>query len=140
MASNIETHRAAHQAWNRRDYDGVISKMAPDISYEDHPGGRTMKSRDEFRGWAEDWATAMSDGEIFDATYIDGGDTSVSVFQARGTNDGPFGPLPATGRRLTFTLCEILRYDTDGGMISGEIFYDMLGILVQLGHLEPPTT
>jgi hypothetical protein len=36
MASqNVETLRAAHQTFNRRDFDTVVSKMAEGLDYRD---------------------------------------------------------------------------------------------------------
>lgn len=139
MASkNVETHRAAHQAWNRRDFDAVVSQMAPSISYTDHPRGQTVITPGEFKEWVTTWAQLFSDGQITDAGYLGAGDAVVAQFVARGTNDGLFGPYPATGRELTFALCEILRFDEHGLIVGGDVYYDQLSMLVQLGHVEIP--
>ena len=43
MASqNVETFRAAHHAFNRRDFDGVVSKMAEDLTYRDQARNATF--------------------------------------------------------------------------------------------------
>lgn len=139
MASkNVETHRAAHEAWNRRDFDGAVSAMVENMTYTDHPRGLTLKSRQEFREWIAEWAQAFSDGKIIDARYADAGDTVVAQFLAQGTNDGSFGPFPATGREVTFPLCEVLYFDEEGRVVRGEAYYDQLSLLVQLGHVEAP--
>ncbi len=139
MASkNVETHRAAHEAWNRRDFDAIVSAMVENVTYVDHPRDITISARDEFKEWAAAWAQFFSDGKITDARYNDAGDTVVAQFVARGTNDGAFGPYPATGREVTFPICEILRFDHEGRIVSGELFFDQLGLLVQLGHVEAP--
>ena len=75
---------------------------------------------------------------ITDAHVIDGGSSTVLRFTGTGTNDGPLGPLPPTGRRLSMRFCEIREYDTDGNAVHGELFYDQLTMLVQLGHMPPP--
>lgn len=139
MASrNVETHRAANQAWNSRDFDAVISQMAPSISYTDHPRGHTITTPGEFKEFATAWGKTFSDGRITDPTYLDAGDAVIAQYVARGTNDGPFGPYPATGRQLTFALCEIFRFDGDGQIVGGGLYYDRLGMLAQLGHVEIP--
>jgi hypothetical protein len=61
------------------------------------------------------------------------------MFQGRGTNDGAMGSLPATGHRLDLAYCEVLNYDGSGRIASGEIFYDSMTMMVQLGHMNPPT-
>jgi ketosteroid isomerase-like protein len=56
----------------------------------------------------------------------------------RGTNDGPMGPGKAvTGKRMDMPFCEILRVQ-DGRVVSGEMFYDQLTMLTQLGLAEAP--
>ena len=139
MASkNVETHRAAHNAWNKRDFDAVIGQMTPSITYIDRPRGQTIKSRDEFSEWAQEWAQMFSDGRIVEAQYTEAGDTSVARFTARGTNDGQFGPYSATGKQVTFDLCEILDFDGQGRIVGGDVYYDQLTLLVQLGHVKAP--
>jgi hypothetical protein len=39
---------------------------------------------------------------------------------------------------MALPFCEILRYDREGRIVSGEIYYDSLSMLVQLGHAQPP--
>ena len=36
-------------------------------------------------------------------------------------------------------FCEIFRYNADGKVESGEIYYDQLSIMTQLGHIEVPS-
>lgn len=55
-----------------------------------------------------------------------------------GTNDGPFGPLPATGRPITMDAVDILHFDPEGKVVSEDWYYDQLGVLAALGHVQPP--
>jgi steroid delta-isomerase-like uncharacterized protein len=138
MASkNVETVRNAHQAWNRRDFEGVIQNIAENHTYQDYPTGQTIRNREGFRTWTESWARAMSDGQITKAEYIDAGDVVITQFIAEGTNDGPFAGLPPTNRRISFPMCEISRFDKQGRMIGGGAYYDLHSILTQLGHVKP---
>jgi ketosteroid isomerase-like protein len=136
--SNVDTHRAAHEAFTRRDFDAIAGLMRADAAYVDHPRGVTTKGPVEFTDWLKGWPTAFSDATPAEPRYIDGGEYSVCLFRARGTNDGPLGPLPATGRRMDLPFCEVLRYDHDGKIVEGEVYYDMTSMMVQLGHMQPP--
>jgi len=141
MASkNVETVRAAHECWNRRDFDGIVRNMADNVTYVDHAQDLTMHGKQKFKEWAQAWAKAASDGQITNAEYIDASDTVVARLTVEGTNDGPFAGLPATGRRMTCTYCEICRFDKNGRVISGDGYYDQYSILVQLGHVQPLAT
>jgi len=139
MASkNVQTHRDAHEAWNERDFDAVTSQMASSITYTDHARGLTIRTREDFTDWVKEWAQLFSNGKIVDARYTDAGDTVVARMTGRGTNDGPFGPYPATGREVRFDVCEILQFDEQGRIVGGDVYYDQLGMLAQLGHVEVP--
>jgi len=139
MASkNVETFRAAHQAFNKRDFEAVVNAIDEDVIYRDRARDVTFRGRAGFQEFMRGWVAAFSNAEISEATYIDGGDTVVAQFTGRGVSDGPLGPLPATGKPVTFHFCEIVRFNDDGQVVSGDAYYDQLSILVQLGHAQAP--
>lgn len=139
MASrNVETFRAAHQAFNRRDFDAVVSAMAEEVTYQDRARNITFAGRKGFKEFMEGWVTAFSNAQVSEATYIDAGDVVIAQFTGRGSNDGPLGPLPATGKQLNLQFCEILRFNDNGQIVSGAAYYDQLSLLVQLGHAQAP--
>jgi hypothetical protein len=127
-AKNVETHRAAHAAWERRDFDGAVSGMVDSFTYEDHAAGRSLASREDFKEYIAGWAKAFSDGKISEGAQ----------FVLRGTNDGGFGPFAATGRQVSLAVCELIHFDSTGRIVSGGVYYDQLSLLVQLGHAQPP--
>ena len=134
---NVDTMRAAHESWNRRDYAGIVRNTTETFSYIDHSRNLTLNGRDKFKAWTEEWAKGMPDGKISNVKYTDAGDTVIAEFTAEGTNTGPFGQLPPTGKRLTLPFCEISHFDKDGRITSGGCYYDQLTILTQLGHAKP---
>ena len=135
--TSTEAHREMHALFNDRDLDGVVKRTAEGFTYTDHAREQTLGSPEEFRAWLADWVASL-DGRVTEARYIDGGATSVALFVGRGTNIGPVGPFPATGREISFDLCELLTFDADGMVTAGEIYYDQLGLLTRLGHMAPP--
>ncbi len=138
MASkNVETLRAAHESWNKRDFAGVVRNVTDNIAYTDQAQNHSFNNRDAFRTWVESWAKAFPDGRITKAEYIDAGDVVVARFITEGTNDGPFGSLKPTGKRMTLPFCEIVHFDQQGKAISGNCYYDQYTILTQLGHVQP---
>src|ERR1700692_2256145 len=81
MASkNVETLRAAHESWNKRDFPGVVKNAAEKLTYTDNARAVTLNSRDKFREWTEGWAKAFSDGRITNSEYIDAGDIVIARF------------------------------------------------------------
>jgi steroid delta-isomerase-like uncharacterized protein len=136
-AKNVERIRAAHESWNRRDFQGVIRDAVEGLVYTDHGRNLTMNTRDKFREWTEAWAKAFSDGRIINPKYIDAGDAVVTQFTVEGTNDGEFGSLPPTHRRISVAFCEVCQLDKKGQVESGGVYYDQYTLLTQLGHVQP---
>ena len=139
-ASPVDTHKAAHAAFNRRDLHEAVRNFRPDAEYTDHARNLTTKGPAEFIDWLQGWIDSFSDARVDEPTYIDGGDHSVAMFQGRGTNDGPMGTFAASGHRLDVAFCEVMRYDASGRIAGGGIYYDAMSMLVQLGHMQPPGT
>lgn len=131
-------HRSAHAAFNSRDLHEAVRHFRPDTEYTDHARGLTTKGPAEFIDWLQDWIDAFPDAAVEEARYIDGGDHCVATFQGRGTNDGPMANLPATGHRMDLGMCEVLRFDASGRIAGGDMYYDSMSMMIQLGHMRPP--
>ena len=139
--ANSDTHRAAHDAFNARDWDALARELAPDFTYVDQPRGITVKSARDFVDYLKGgWTTSFSDAAVTNPRYTDTADGTIARFEGRGINDGPLGDLPATGRQMILPLCEVMTLGPDGRMTAGELYYDQVTILVQLGHMPAPTS
>lgn len=135
-SKNVNTALASYEAFNKRDLDSATSAVAENVVFEDHGQGLTYKSRVEYRDSLQSWITGFSDVKI-DTTAIDAGDAVIVQAVGRGTNDGPMGLFQKpTGRKIDVPFCEILQFDAEGKIIRGETYFDMLSLLVQLGHAE----
>jgi steroid delta-isomerase-like uncharacterized protein len=138
MASkNVEILREAHQNYNRRDFDNLLKTLADHVVYIDRPRASTLKGKTQFREFLNGWAKGFSDGKITNPQYTDAGDTVVAEFNFEGTNDGPYMGLPATGRKVSLSLCEVVKFDSTGHSIAGNLYYDQYTVMTQLGHLKP---
>jgi steroid delta-isomerase-like uncharacterized protein len=139
-SSNVDTYRAGHEAFNRRDFAGMVERYAESITWTDHARGLSFQTPKAFENdFLEGWIEVSSDCRVTDARYTDAGETVVAQFTARGTNDGPLGPFPATGRQWTLPICEMWHFDGAGRVVGGEIYYDQASLLTQLGHLPQPS-
>jgi steroid delta-isomerase-like uncharacterized protein len=136
---NVETYRAGHEAFNERDFEAMTKYYADSIAWTDHPQGRTFSTSREFKDdFLPGWVTASSDIEITGPRYIDAGQTVVSTFTAVGTHDGPLGPFPATGKGFALPLCEMWHFDAGGRVVGGDLYYDQVSLLTQLGLMPQP--
>jgi steroid delta-isomerase-like uncharacterized protein len=136
--SNIDSHRRSADMFNSRDWDGFAADLAENCELVDRARNVTVKGRQQFLELNQAWVTAFSDGRITSPRFFDAGSTTVMLFTGTGRNDGPLGPLPATGREVSVDFCEIHEYDADGKVVRGEWYYDQLTMLTQLGHMQPP--
>ena len=85
------------------------------------------------------WIGASSDIRITDSRYIDGGQTVVSTFTVVGTHNGPLGPFPASGKEFALPLCEMWHFESSGRVIGGDLYYDQVSLLMQLGLMPKPS-
>jgi steroid delta-isomerase-like uncharacterized protein len=139
MASkNVRTVLDQYEAFNARDLNKAVGAALDSVPWEDHGRGLTTKTREDLKGSLQSWIDGFSDGKITEPKAIDAGDTVIVEFIARGTNDGPMGPAPATGKRVSLPMLDIFHFDKDGKITSGASYYDMFSLLVQMGLAEAP--
>lgn len=133
-ASNVETYRSGHQAFNRRDFTAMTKDYADRITWTDQAQGRTFRTPREFREvFLTEWVASSSDIRITRPRYLDAGSTAVCTFTVVGTHDGPLGPFPATGEDFALQLCEMWHFDASGLVVGGDLYYDQVSLLSQLG-------
>lgn len=136
---NVDRLREGHQAFNERRYqDAADGLVAEDAVVTDHARGQTTRSKEEFISWMRDGFSFSSDLAIVDAVYIDGGDYVTARFRGVGTQDGPMNGFPASNRPFSLDVCEVWHFGADGLADEGHNYSDGLGLLIQLGHLQPP--
>ena len=140
-SSNVETYRAGHEAFNRRDFEAMTRLYAENITWIDHAQNRTFKTSRTFRDdFLAGWIMASSDIRITEPRYIDAGDAVVCTFTVVGTQDGPLGPFPASGREFSLPLCEMWHFDSSGRVVGGDLYYDQVSLLTQLALLPQVTS
>ncbi len=135
---HIDTHKKLHGYFNKREWDAMDAHMRADVTYEDIPRGLTTKNVDEFKDWLREWEKSFSDASVTHVTYYEGKDSCLAQFSGTGTNDGPLGPFPASRKRMNTPFWEMLHFDADGKVVSGQIMYDQMTMLGQLGHIDLP--
>jgi steroid delta-isomerase-like uncharacterized protein len=130
---NVQTYRAGHEAFNRRDFEAMVDAYTESITWIDQARGVTFSTPQEFKDeFLEGWIQASSDCQVTDARYTDAGEMVVARFTGRGTHDGPLGLFPATGKEWALPICEMWHFDGGGRVVGGEIYYDQVSLLTQL--------
>jgi steroid delta-isomerase-like uncharacterized protein len=135
---NLETVRAMVDAVNRRDFDALDGLVAsdvlrhcaatPDVEVTDLAGFKAFLRAD---------GAGVPDS-VQEIQEIFGQGDLVAVRVAyRGTQTGPMGPFPPSGRKVDLPFLAILRLDK-GKIAEIWVEWDNLVILGQIGAWPPP--
>ena len=81
--------------------------------------------------------TAISDACYANSRITEAGGPVTLQFDGQGFNDGPFGSFPATGKRVSFLISNVIAVNDDGQIARMEQLYDRLDIPIKLGHMPP---
>jgi len=138
-AKNVRTATAMMDAINERNLDALDEFIAPDVvRHSAATAGVVVTNLSEFKTFLEtDFATVSDSVQKIDVIF--GGGEYVAVrAQYIGTQDGPMGPFPASGKKLELPYNGILRFE-NGKIVEIWVEWDNLFALTQLGHYPPPT-
>ena len=133
-ARNVETVRSFWEAHNRGDLETLTSFVAPDAVTTDRACDRIFHGPEGLKTFKQGLLSAFPDLIATMERVIDATDTIVCQEIADGTNNGPLGPLPPTGRRFRLPVCVVFRFNTDGLIETADFYWDQLSMLTQLGH------
>jgi len=135
---NVRIATAMTDAINARNLDALDEFIASDVvRHSAATAGVVVTNLSEFKTFLEtDFATVSDSVQKIDVIF--GGGEYVAV-RARyiGTQDGPMGPFPASGKKLELPYNGILRFE-NGKIVEIWVEWDNLFALTQLGHYPPP--
>lgn len=123
------------EAVNERDFDALDDLIAADVVR--HCAATPdieVRSLDDFKAFLHRDLSAVPDAwQEIDLMFSSGPFVAARVIY-RGTQEGPMGPFPPSGKKLEIPFIGILR--VEGGKIV-EIWaeWDNMNALVQLGHI-----
>jgi steroid delta-isomerase-like uncharacterized protein len=111
----------------------LLAFMSDDVRYEDVPTGAVFVGHDGIQQMGAG-ALQMSADISFEVVRRVAGPSSYAFESVcRGTNTGAVGPLPGTGKPFTFRGVAIGEMSSDGLVISHCDYWDLAGLLGQLG-------
>jgi predicted ester cyclase len=116
------------RGWNAGEEAVFDEHFAADFAY---PGGR-----DGFKHMVLGFRAAFPDLAMEVHDMLGSGEKVVTRFTMRGTHQGEFFRVAPTGRRVELDgiAIDVMR---DGRRVAGWAQLDMLGLLVQLGAVDP---
>lgn len=136
-AVNKEIVRRMVEAINERDFAALDEVVAADI--ERHSAatpGVEVRSLQQFKAFLHQDLTAVPDAQQEIQLMVAEGDMVAVRAIYRGTQTGPMGPFPPSGKNVELPFLGILRIE-DGKIAEIWVEWNNLAILEQLGHLPP---
>ncbi|MEW6303462.1 MAG: ester cyclase [Verrucomicrobiota bacterium] len=131
--------KAFIQAVNQRDWGRLDELLAPDFARHTSTSGQPqIRSRDQLLAFLAGEAVTFPDAHETIHFLVAEGDMVAVHSGFRGTQRGPMGPFPASGRTLTADLISIYRV-AKGRIAEAWVEWDCLSGLIQLGHHAPPS-
>jgi predicted ester cyclase len=137
-AENVRVATAMADAINDRDLSALDALVAPNVvRHSASTPGVVVSNLAEFKTFLKsDFATVSDSVQEIDIIF-GGGDYVALRARYIGTQDGPMGPFPASGKKLELPFMGILRFE-DGKVAEIWVEWDNLFALSQLGHFPPP--
>ena len=101
------------------------------------PESQELHGTDQFKAFIVDFLTAVPDCNDSVLFVIAENDMVAYVTKMTGTQTGPMGELPASGKEFTLTNIVIHRIE-DGKIAETWVSWDNVAMLTQLGFFPPP--
>jgi steroid delta-isomerase-like uncharacterized protein len=138
---NAQIALAYEDAYNARDWDAAVALCAPNVTVVNVATGHTFQGAAGLWEFLEGWATAFPDSRAETTKVIADEHGAALEFIGRGTHRGPLagptGVIPATGRSVAVPCVEALELE-QGKITSSRMYFDLAGMLQQLGLMQPP--
>lgn len=130
--------RLQDEVWGQGNLDAIDELMSPDFTRHGPAiEGGLIQGREAFKHLVSMYRTALPDLKAPMEAQVVEGDTTVTRWTARATNQGPLLGTAPTGKPIQVAGVYIHRFE--GGRIAEEwVYYDTLGFLEQLGLVLLP--
>ena len=123
---------------NAADWDALAEIVAEDfVRHSQATAGPQVTSREAFIQLQQSFLASMPDQRVTLHKMIAEGDEVAVLATYSGTQTGPMGEFPATGKTAESMFLAIFRIE-DGRIAELWVEWDNLAMLAQLGHFPPP--
>ena len=129
---NKQVARSMWQAVAAGDWTAMGAAYAENATY--HGSGPTeLRGREQLVGLAQGYKAALPDLSITPMHVLADGDLVCTWVRLSGTNTGPLGGNPPTGRKVSLVVANVVRV-VDGKVAEDWECFDQLDLHRQLGH------
>ena len=136
--SNKQLVRAFADAGNASDLDAFDTLLAPGfLRHCEATPEIAVTTREGFKDFYRETAKTFPDQRMTLETLVSEGDRVAFWGTFSGTQEGPMGPFPPTGRRMESQIGGMFRIE-EGRIAELWVTWDNLAGLAQLGLFPPP--
>ena len=123
---------------NDKDFDRLDNLLTQNFArYSQATPDLQIRSREDFKQFAKDDATTFPDNHVTLESIIAEGNKVAFYATYRGTQDGPMGPFPPSGKQMELEFSGVFRLE--GGKIAElQVTWDNIAVLAQLGYFPLP--
>jgi steroid delta-isomerase-like uncharacterized protein len=137
--SNLTFQQEVWNLFSNNQFEAVLERVTDDVEVVFVPAGQTFQGREGFRQFMVGFKSAFPNMKIKITNQIATEDQAVGEFVAVGTHTGPLmtpaGEIPATGKTVELTVCEVWRI-RNGKLASLHNYQDMGTLMRQLGLMN----
>ncbi len=128
--------RVLDEAWSGGQYAVIDEVVTADFVYHE-PALGDIPGPEGFKQTIMGYRMAYPDLKFTSEEMIAEDDLVAMRWTARGTHQGELMGIPATGLATTTVGINIARFDAEGKMVEQWSNWDVLGLMQQLGVVEP---
>jgi steroid delta-isomerase-like uncharacterized protein len=138
LEANKDLVRRVTASLNAADWDALDELLAKDFRrHSQATSGAQVSSREEFKKLQKSFLASMPDQHVAIEMLIAEGDLVAAYATYTGTQSGPMGQFPATGKSVESKFLSIFRIEDDR-IAELWVEWDNLAMLAQLGLFPPP--
>jgi steroid delta-isomerase-like uncharacterized protein len=129
--------RKAIDAFNRHDAEGFAALYSEHATAFDPQYDAPLTGRAAIRNDIEAFFRAFPDAHASMSTVLTNGEAVAFEVTMHGTHQGPLisptGEIPPTNQRIELRGGRFIRIDQSGEIVECNRYYDLAGVMVQLG-------
>ncbi len=138
VEANKQLVRQFTDAGNAADWEALAGIVADGfVRHSAATAGPPVTSRDAFLAMQESFLTTFPDQRVTIQQLIAEGNFVAATATYTGTQTGPMGEFPATGRAVSSPFIAVFRIEADS-IVELWVEWDNMAMLTQLGLFPPP--
>lgn len=136
-ANKAVARRYSEEVGNKGNLAVIDEVLAENYVRHCQATGPDVHGREAMKALYREWRATFPDYHETIEVSLGEGDYLAAYITVRGTQSGPMGPFPPSGKVMDCKAVGIHRLE-NGKIVETWVTWDNMAALAQLGHLPPP--